>query len=306
MKSTLILCITLMSSLSAAAKINCSYAEVKSPSYVISERFKKYAAMNFFTEKETQSTQRASLDNSKLKGLLDTEFKVINTGVETTLQTYWVSGSNKYTDVSIGNELYVLDKSLSTKIITPNCDVFYMSSADAFSPRSFNMGFKRSDGVEMSDSDYLVLNEKNLNVKDIDAVVSYDHFEKLVNIKTKEFDGMLLRGSYNPTNKQVILTQLYLNTTFYGSWGNINVAYDLNGKSHEVVAIDHSADCSSRSTDCQLNETLGVTLSEDFLRNNQNGFELKLKGKQDKIVKVTPNMVHSYLNGIEKAKSILN
>lgn len=289
----------------ANAQNNCRYAEVGSPSYVIADKFKKYAAMSFFTQKESQTTKMASLDNNKLNGLIDSEFKVIDTGLETPMRTYWMGGAsqNRFADVSVGGGIYTLDKSLSTKIITPSCDVFFMASSDAFIPMSFNMGFKRLDGVEMSDSDYLILNGKNLSIKNLDATVSYDRFENLVKIRTKEFDGMLLRGSYNPTSKNMILTQLYLDTTFYGSWGNIKVAYDEGGKTHEVVMIDYDADCSNKHTSCQLKETLGVNLSESYLRSNKGGFELKLKGKQDKYIKIEASMIQSYLNGIEKAKN---
>ncbi|MFX6759143.1 hypothetical protein ABTH30_19840, partial [Acinetobacter baumannii] len=76
----------------------------------------------------------------------------------------------------------------------------------------------------------------------------------------------------------------------------------LCNKAHEVVKIDRDADCSNRYMDCKLSEIVGVSLSEPFLRKNKNGFELKLKGQQDRIIKVPSDMVVSFLDGLDAAK----
>ena len=71
-----------------------------------------------------------------------------------------------------------------------------------------------------------------------------------------------------------------------------------------MVKISTDTDCSySDMLGCKLTETIGVTVSEEFLNKNRDGFELKVFGTKEKIVKVSSHMVESFLSGLNKAKT---
>ncbi|MGF2878608.1 hypothetical protein VSN93_00685 [Acinetobacter johnsonii] len=282
----------------------CDYDQIKSNEYQLTDLSKQYVMTKFFIDPDKDMFARVQRDAKKYVNLKDSKFKVLESGVATKYNERLKTGlkSYRFSDITIDGKAYVLDKSLSTKFVTPNCEVFYLNLENPIDTRTWGASFLKADNSPADTASLLEMVGKSLQPKDTSATVTFDRFEKIVNIQTKEFNNMLLRGIYNPGSKKTSLVQLYLDATFIGNWGGIKLAYDTSGSTHEVVLINHDADCSNKYMGCKLKETLGVTLSEDFLRKNQNGFELKLKGKQDKIIMVSSDLVGSFLGGLNQAK----
>lgn len=282
----------------------CDYDQIKSNEYQLTDLSKQYVMTKFFIDPDKDMFARVQRDAKKYVNLKDSKFKVLESGVATKYNERLKTGlkSYRFSDITIDGKAYVLDKSLSTKFVTPNCEVFYLNLENPIDTRTWGASFLKADNSPADTASLLEMVGKSLQPKDTSATVTFDRFEKIVNIQTKEFNNMLLRGIYNPDSKKTSLVQLYLDATFIGNWGGIKLAYDTSGSTHEVVLINHDADCSNKYMGCRLKETLGVTLSEDFLRKNQNGFELKLKGKQDKIIMVSSDLVGSFLGGLNQAK----
>jgi hypothetical protein len=93
--------------------------------------------------------------------------------------------------------------------------------------------------------------------------------------------------------------------TFFDKWGFISNALDTDGVSHDVVKISSDTDCShSDLLGCKLTETIGVALTEKFLNKYINGFEIKVYGTKEKIIKVSGEAVKGFVSGIEKAKKM--
>lgn len=282
---------------------SCNYEGIKSNEYKLPDSVKKYVVLYFFIDPDKDRLSSSQRSERKLSPLKENNFKVLETGLSTKAHDSFKRMKKFNEDVEISGKAYTLDKSLSTKLVTSTCDVFYTNLDHPFSNNYWSSVYSKADGSPIKNEDLLEIMGKALQPKDTSAKVTYDRFEKVVNITTNEFNNMLIRGSYNPVTKKNLFVQLYLDVTFLESWGNIKLAYDTDGVAHDVVAINHDADCSNRYLGCKMEETLGVTLSEDFLRKNKNGFELKLKGKQDKIISVSPDLVKSFLDGLDKAKT---
>ena len=102
---------------------------------------------------------------------------------------------------------------------------------------------------------------------------------------------MAIRGNFS--NKEVKFIQLYTNLYFIDKWGFVKNAVDTNGVYHDVTKISTDTSCSSSG--CTLTETIGIDLSLDFLKNNQNGFEIKAFGTREKIINVPSVMIKSFL-----------
>lgn len=305
MKKLLMAGVLISLSLSSVYANTCGYEQVKSSEYQLTDLSKKYVTTSFFIDPNKDMLASVQRNEKKYKSLKENKFKVLDTGVVTKYHDRFTKAGlkNYSSDLLINGKAYTLNKALSTKLITSNCEVFYLNLDKPIDMKFLAFQFLKGDGGLPDTTSLLELMGKSLKAKDTSALVSYDRFEKVVNIETKEFNNMLLRGVYSPVSRKTSLVQLYLDATFIGNWGGIKVAYDLDGTQHEVVLINHNADCSNRYMGCKLKETIGVTLSEEFLKKNQAGFELKLKGKQDKIIEVPSDLIGSFLEGLNKAKS---
>lgn len=304
MKNILMLGVLGVGFVTSAHANSCNYEQVKSNEYRLSDLSKKYVTNSFFIDPDKDMLASVHRNDKGYKALKENNFKVFETGVATKYHDRFIkTGVKNYTaDLLIEGKTYTLNNALSTKLITSNCETYYLNLDRPFDERSIGSIFLKADNSPADTDSLLEILGKSLQSKNTSASVTYDRFEKIVNIQTKEFNNMLLRGTYNPISKKTLLVQLYLDATFIGNWGEIKLAYDTSGSTHNVVSINHDADCSNRYMGCKLKETLGVTLSEDFLRKNSNGFELKLKGKQDKIIMVPSDLVTSFLDGLSQAK----
>ncbi|RAZ02969.1 hypothetical protein C8322_13775 [Acinetobacter sp. SM1B] len=302
MKKLLLAAIFFGTFLNNAYANSCNYEEIKSNEYKLTESSKKYVLLHFFIDPNKDRFASGQRSERKYAALRENNFKVLETGLTTKAHDSFKRLKQFNTDVEISGKAYTLDKSLTTKLITSTCDVFYVNLDQPYDEKYWSSIYLKADGSPIKTEGLLEIIGKSLQPKDTSANVTYDRFEKVVNIKTNEFNNMLLRGAYSPSSKKNLFVQLYLDATFLGDWGGIKLAYDTSGVAHEVVLISHNADCSNRYLGCKLEETLGVTLSEDFLKKNKNGFELKLKGKQDKIISVSSDLVKSFLDGLDQAK----
>lgn len=283
---------------------SCEYEGLKSTEFRLTEKAKQSVTYNFFIDPNKNLIAGVNKNEKGYKSLKENNFKILDTGVPTkyhdSLSQYNLK--NFKSDININGKAYTVNKSLSTKVVTANCDTYYLNFDRPLDEMYVKYTFERNDGKPVTIDSLVELLGKALQPKDTAATVSFDRFEKIVNIKTKPFENMLLRGIYNPTTKKTTLVQLYLDATFIGGWGEIKVAYDTQGVTHEVILINHEANCSNRYMGCKLNETLGVTLTEDFIRKNKEGFELKLKGKQERVISVSKDLVVSFLDGLDSAK----
>ncbi|QUV69064.1 hypothetical protein [Acinetobacter baumannii] len=282
----------------------CNYEQIKSSEYQLTDLSKKYVTNSFFIDPDKDMLASVHRNEKGYKALKENKFKVFETGVVTKYHDRFIkTGVKNFTeDLVVNGKAYTLNKSLSTKLITSNCEIYYLNLDRPIDEKFIGFTFLKVDNSPADSASLQEIVGKALQVKDTSATVAFDRFEKIVNIKTKDFDNMLLRGTYSPTTKKLLTAQLYLNTSFIGKWGNIQIAYDADGNTHEVVKNDRDADCSNRYMDCKLSEVVGVSLSEPFLRKNKNGFELKLKGQQDRIIKVPSDIVVSFLDGLDAAK----
>ena len=52
-----------------------------------------------------------------------------------------------------------------------------------------------------------------------------------------------------------------------------------------------------------MKETIGVDLSEQFLKKHKNGFEMKLSGKKTLVLAVSGDVVNAFLTELNKAKT---
>lgn len=116
---------------------------------------------------------------------------------------------------------------------------------------------------------------------------------------------MLVRGYYNAENGKTSSIQIYTDVLFFKDWGFIESAKDINGKSYTVTKIASNPKCEhlDLGLGCQLTETLGINLTEDDLRSNTNGMEIKLYGAQTRVIVVPSEMINAFLDEIDKLKA---
>jgi len=283
---------------------SCHFEKMPGKAYLISPEFKKYVSVYFFYDAEKEKVYQD--DESRYVPLVAQMFKVVETGVitqEDTLSRQPYLSEHRYTEGDIKGIPYTIDKAFSTKLVTEDCSIFYLNGGATVKSLLFSV--VAADGSSITEDDVLVLyGSEPLERKSMDTTIEYDRFEKQLKLSTPYYNDMLIRGSVNTKNQSVSYLQLYLNLVFLDKWGFISNAVDTNGVRHEVVKISTDTDCSySDMLGCKLTETIGVTVSEEFLNKNRDGFELKVFGTKEKIVKVSSHMVESFLSGLNKAKT---
>lgn len=286
-----------------AGSKGCSFEEITGKPYLIAPSFKRYITNSFFYDPERETVYQR--DKSKFSSLVSQEFKIIETGVVTKediesrkpfLSKY------RYRENDIKGTPYIRDKTFSSKLVTEDCSVYYLSGATPV--KSLLSSVVNSDGSAIDEGDLLALyGSEPLKKKEMEAAIEYDRFEKRVKVKTPYYDDMLIRGSIDAKNESEPFVQLYLNLTFFKKWGFVSSAIDTDGVRHKVVKISTDSDCRhSDIAGCKLTEIVGVAISEDFLRDNRDGFELKVFGTKERVVKVSGQMVEGFLSGLEKAR----
>lgn len=282
---------------------SCAFDEIPGKPYLIAPDFQNYVTNSFFYDPEREKVRQ--LDKGNYSSLISQQLKIIETGVITnedikSRQPYL--SKYRYSEDEIQGTSYIRDKAYSSKLVTKDCSVYYLSGGTDV--RSLMSSIVNLDGSKINEEDILALyGVEPLKKKSMNASVEYDRFEKTLKISTPYYDNMLIRGVINTNNKSVTFLQLYVDLTFFDKWGAISSAIDTDGVRHEVVKISTDADCSNSDMfGCKLKETVGITIDEDFLNKNLGGFEIKAFGTKDKIIKVSAQMIEGFLLGLSEAK----
>ncbi len=310
--STILLSLALLGCHGRAGKITstpkenfCNFSSMSGKSYKIADRFKPYITNSFFHDADDEKYKQ--LDKSDYQSLISQKFKVMETGIITaedkkSRQPYLES--YRYREEVIDGELYKRDKAFSTKLVTEDCTEYYLSGGTTKS--SIITDIQNADGSNIDDKDvFQLIGVKPLQKVDLEAELKFDKFEKTYKISTPFFREQLIRGAVKVKTNEVFAVQLYTSLKFLGSWGNIQSAIDLDGNRHEVTKISHDSDCSSRISGCILTETIGISLTPEFLEKNKEGFEIKASGTQERVISVPGKLVKSFLIGLNKAKNIM-
>ena len=278
----------------------CSYKEIQGKEYKYKGKY-QYMQITFLHNPNLQSYEQMG---NKVYEPLMKGFKILETGVTTAENRYYnespiLSGSRYAKSSFNNNDIYILDSGVSTKIVSEKCQIFYTQIKYV---SRFRDSLSNIDGSELSIEDIRnIAGSKNFIKDDFKATISYDRFEKSYKILTPELYSTFIRGSMK--NNDILYVQLYTSLYFNDKWGFIDKSIDTNGKKHSVVKISTDTDCSG-SYGCSLTETIGISLSIDFLKRNKKGFEIKAYGSKEKIIKVPGAMVRSFLSGIENAKKL--
>lgn len=279
---------------------NCNYENINSSSYRVSELSNKYISLDFLLSEKSTSFSH-SLDNKKYEWIANSEFKVLKTGVPTKYtQERNGSSLSRYQEIDLAGKLYKRDTVGTTEMITADCKKFYYKGDR---PTDHLV---KSDGSKLSDADVLHIFGSSLTPITITASSKYDEFDKMHSISTTMFKGeYLLRGHYNETSKKLEIAQIYLISSSVLGWQHFQTAKDLNGNSYTITKIDADADCkgASMGLPCITKETVGININEELLVNNQEGFKLKLYGKMEKVIEISPEVIKPFLAELDKVKT---
>jgi len=147
-----------------------------------------------------------------------------------------------------------------------------------------------------------ILGEKNLKPFQIPpAKIENDKFKNTIKITGLYDNNMMFRawgstktGKLNDSN-----VQLYADVKFLENWAQLEQAYDENANERKLVKIDKDANCSNKYLGCQLTETVGVELPINYLKTKPNGFELKVSGKQERILKIASYQIKQILDAVK-------
>lgn len=132
--------------------------------------------------------------------------------------------------------------------------------------------------------------------------VSYDKFEKIYKIASEEKDQNIIRASLDAPTKKIRFVQLYTSVGFGDSWGNIQSAVDIDSNRYSVVRIDTDTKCFGGGIRCYNTEVIGVNISMSLLEKNRDGFELKLIGRHEAVIKVSRESIDAFFKALKEVK----
>lgn len=283
--------------LSVSAYANCNYDQISGDAYRVTESKGKYMSNSFVLSEKT-GTLTHSLNNKKYLDFVDTDLKVLKTNVPTkyTQDMY----KSRTENIAIGGKLYKKNLVGTTVFVTPSCKtVYYKDSRPSFD-------FVKADGSKINDQDVLHILGESLTPVTITAKSKYDEFDGMYSLSTDLFDDdYLLRGNYSKKTGKLEVLQIYLINTSFTGWMHFSSARDTNGNSYNINSIDTDVDCSGSSLGlpCKNTETVGINITEDLLRQNPEGFKLKLYGKQEKVIEISPEVIKPFLAELDKIKT---
>jgi len=287
----------------------CGYAGLAGPEYVITDFYKRYVTNSFFydlkSEKYSQTNKDAYLP------LIQHPFKMLDNtleSVETNKYKQSYLAQYRYFDIELDGKIYKIDKTKVTAFVTSDCHIYYQTRDEG--PKGYTHNFARTDGKSISSEDvarFFNLTSVDNSVNSGNSLVSFvpivekDPYLKTVSLTTKAYNGVLLRAAYSEKEKKVSFIQLYADAVFFDKWAHLQAAYDEDGNEHKLVKISTDVDCNhSDMFGCKLTETVGISLTHDFLKKNTNGFTIKAIGTREKIISVPKDMVTGMLNGLGK------
>lgn len=292
----------------------CGYSEIEGTEYRVADKFAKYVTNDFDAYPDRESYKQGTLED--YRSLINNPFKVTNrnslTQSSPSYKTYLKE--HRFRDIVVDGKAYYTDAYYNIEVTTSDCQKFY------FDPSykgldSLQYKFVRTDGQVITTKNYFEFLGDNVTKLDIKTTSEYDRFEKKHLVKTDYFTQYLIRGYFDKSKNKFDSIQVYLDTTAFTkvmgsdrdrSWSNIRIAKDTDANSHEVTQITHDADCSAKNKDifgCILRETIGVDVSEQFLRKHKDGFDLKLIGDHSSEKEISGDVVKSFLKEADKLKS---
>ncbi|NRD71620.1 hypothetical protein HQR03_13875 [Psychrobacter okhotskensis] len=303
MKKLAIIALTFLAPIAAYAN-ECNYDALSGTEYRITDKVKPYVLLDFMVNPDKDKFGFGQRNERKYQSLKDNPFKVLSTDYVTAESSVYTGrrASKRYKEVVNDGKAYTLDQNLNIELLTSDCVKYYHIPNG--NQKSFDSNFQKTDGSANNTQDFLAFLGKSLQPAKIKSTTTYDEFDKQYEIKTDFFKDQMIRAYLDSKEDTPSVIQVYMKVSFLDKWGFIETAKDKSGTTHEVTSIDKEADCSGKSLGlgCMLKETLGVTVDEGFLRKNTTGFELKLSGKQSKVVFVSGELVTAFLDELDSVK----
>lgn len=281
----------------------CNYNALLGSEYKITDKIKVHILPNFMVN--PKGDKYSQNNEKKYKSLQNNAFKVLSTDYVTNESSSYLKeipayrktkANERYREIVKNEKAYTLDRSFNIELLTSDCAKYYYIPDNVES--SFDSYFIKTDGSANTAQDFITFLGKSLQPATVKSNVKYDDFDKRYEIKTDFFNDQMIRG-YSETKKgELSAVQIYTELTFLGEWAFIDSAKDRKGVSHTVVSIDRKPDCSNKYL-CKMKETIAINVDESFLRQNTDGFELKLSGKQSKVVFISAELVKAFLNEVD-------
>lgn len=302
----------LMTGLSTLALAeDCNYGGIDGIEYKVLDSHARYIKNDFAAFPQQESYKQGEL--SDYASLINNNFKVTSTNYVTKASTYYepINRPYRFKDAVVGGKAYLIDSFYNIEVTTSDCQKFYFDPGYHDLER-LKTKIKRSDNAEITEKNYFEFMGDSIKKTSIKTTSEYDKFEKKTLVKTDYFKQYLIRGNFDQNKNKFSGIQIYLDTIAYTkgvdgrdrSWNNISVAKDTDGNSHDVIRIAHNVDCSgSRTFGCTLKETLGIDVSEQFLRKHRNGFELKLVGTHSFVTEIHADVIQSFLKEADRLKN---
>lgn len=283
----------------------CGYESMSGTEYKIKETYKKYVFNDFVVNPNKDKFGSGQRSDRNYKSLRENTFKVMSTDYVTVDSKVYEKkpASNRFRELVIDDKAYTLDRYFNIELLTSDCVKYYY--APNGTKESFDYAIQKTDGTANTVQDLVAFLGKSLKPAKVTATSEYDEFDKQYQVKTDFFKDQMIRGYLDSKKENPTSIQVYMTLAFLDKWGFVDTAKDKNGATHEVATIDKEADCAGKSLGlgCILKETVGVSVDEDFLRKNTEGFELKLSGKQSKVVFVSGELVTAFLSELDRLKN---
>lgn len=312
MKRIFLAFLVISGSSSIAFADECYYSDTAGIEYNVSDKSGRYITLDFQAFPDIDRFDSKQRDLKSYDSLINLPFKVTKTDA-TTLDSMKYAGflsKHRLGDVVVDNKAYITDAFYNIQVTTSDCERFYYNPSRK-DLHSLQYNFIRTDGKPITSQNYFDFLGSAVRKADIKTTSEYDKFEKKTLLKTDYFNQYLIRGMFDQTNKKSSVIQIYLDTTVLTkalaeerSWNNISVAKDTDGNSHQVVQISRKPDCSNTKLfGCTLYETIGIDVSEQFLRKHKDGFELKMIGSNTFVKEINGDVIKSFLGEIDRLKS---
>lgn len=280
----------------------CAFNAVPGKEFKVAKGYELFAKQSSMFDKGRKRIYQTP--ESSFNALLQQNFKIVSVDAET-VETENAKQSvlgPEYRDVEINKKPFKLDLSYSTKVVTQDCSLFYISMV----PRDLTKTLVFSDGRAILGADAASFyGSRSLSAVSITPEVTFDKFENLFKVVTPEFDGLILRGSVVKNSGEEVALQIYTTVGFKEDWAHINRAYSETGEELSVTNIKSTPDCDAFSLGfpCTLEETIGINVSRKFLEKHRSGVEMKLSGRQSAVIYIPGILIEALLVGLNQAKS---
>lgn len=271
----------------------CDFNLIPGTSFTPTELTKQYITNSFKSEPGSYDRQ---FSNKAYFAPLQTEaFKF--TGK--TEPNKYASSYRKENRIEINGKPYVYQADEYAEIATESCKLYWYVRSNYIT--NMQRDLNKTDGTDYTLADYQsLLGEKNFHEYTVPpAQVEVDKFKNIIKIRGDYDDGKFFRAWGSPkTNKlSSSSVQLYADVKFRSDWAFLDTAYDEDANRRNVTKIDTDTDCNEYG--CTLTETVGIDIPISYLKTKTNGFEIKVSGKRESILKVKGYQVRQILDGIK-------